>query len=520
MQLLQDGRLKRYLENMEYKNFKERDLMKELVTFLNSPNDARVMMLYGLRRTGKLTMMLQAIDNHIGIDNVLYIRCKPYDKIEDISEVIFSSEKKYIFLDEVTRVPDFISLSSAISDEAAFSGHKIVMAGTDSLGFMYAKRDELFDRTHEIHTTYISFAEYNRLTGKNLFEYMKYGGTLSPENYFYNDDNLNEYTNRAIVQNIMHTLKYWKDGDNDCFLYPAVKEEDILSLINYYLRENSKLFIAERLKKFKASEYLSSAQMFESKMRRIKKHPEIYGNEYIPNPEPLYNEELANELQKNLMIEDDYPFEIDNTLLSRIRDMLLKLDVLTYVKETKQYYFTQPGMRYCHIRTAIDTLCDNKDIREKYSQKDIDIVSDKIMQDTEGRLIEEIIFLNLKKHYADNDNIEVSSFSNINGEYDITVSDRESKKSCVFEVKRSADMAAEQKRYLTSKVMADSYEDDTGYKIVGRAVIYSGDTGVDEEGFTYLNSSTFLVDTDEILEKTFPALGDMIKKEETFGKSI
>ena len=89
MQLLQDSRLKRYLENMEYKNFKERDLMKELVTFLNSPNDARVMMLYGLRRTGKSTMMLQAIDNHIGIDNVLYIRCKPYDKIEDISEVIF-----------------------------------------------------------------------------------------------------------------------------------------------------------------------------------------------------------------------------------------------------------------------------------------------------------------------------------------------------------------------------------------------------------------------------------------------
>lgn len=42
---------------------------------------------------------------------------------------------------------------------------KIVVSGTDSLGFQMANRDELYDRNIMIHTSFIPFREYENLLG-------------------------------------------------------------------------------------------------------------------------------------------------------------------------------------------------------------------------------------------------------------------------------------------------------------------------------------------------------------------
>jgi len=39
-------------------------------------------------------------------------------------------------------------------------GMKLVLSGTDSLGFAMANRDELYDRSVMIHTSFIPFREY------------------------------------------------------------------------------------------------------------------------------------------------------------------------------------------------------------------------------------------------------------------------------------------------------------------------------------------------------------------------
>ena len=497
--------LKSFLQDKSFHSYQERDAMHVLDDYLNSPNDNKVMILNGLRRTGKTTMMYQAICSHVDINDSMLIRCSAKDDVDDIADRILAADEKYVFLDEVTKVPNFIDFASSLSDEAAFSGHKIVMAGTDSLGFAFAKNDELFDRAHEIHTTYIPYSEFYRLTGKNLFEYMKYGGTLSDEDYFYNEDNLEEYTNSAIASNILHTLRYWKNGEFKNDLYPAVTRADIYSLVNYYLRDESKRFLAESLEEFKASEFHSPAQMYESKIRKAKRHPELVDSEeHIPDPSPLRDEQLSREWQEMLQIKDDYPFEVDDKLITKLREYLTKLDVLTYVKDTDQYYFTQPGMRYCHVDAAIDTLCENSRIKKEYSQDDIDVVSTKIREDIEGRLIEDIALLDIRNSYKSNDKVTVYKYRYGNSEYDLALLNRQTEEAVVFEVKRSAERVPFQKKHLQNIELREEFERVTGCKIIGSAVLYSGNTCKDEDGFLYINSSEVLQDVSFAMKKHFP----------------
>lgn len=508
-----NGDLVNFLKDKQFRSYKERDSMPRLISYLNGKNDNRVMVLNGLRRTGKTTMMMQAIAGYIPIDDAMYIRCENRDKIDDIADEILESQKKYVFLDEVTKVPDFIDLASSLSDDAAFAGHKIVMSGTDSLGFSFAKNGELFDRMHEIRTTFIPFSEYARLTGKDLFQYMKYGGTLSDEDYFYNEDNLAEYTNSAIAHNILHTYEYWDEGKHKIDLHPAVTVDDVFSLVNYYIRDENKRFLASSLKEFKASEFHVPAKNYKQRMAKKRRFPEQYKDEYVPNPEPLFDETLALELQEALQIKSKYPFEITENLLTTIRENLIKLDVLAYIKYGDEYlyYFTQPGMRYCHIDAAITTLTDNDKIRREYSEKDISIISEAIRENIEGCLIEDIVLLDLRNRFKVNPDFYVRKYKNHNDEYDVVIINKGSKKSVALEVKRSREMVEGQKRHLKNSDLQNDFERVSGTELVGKAVLYSGETKRDYDGIYYINSSDFLKNVDDNLNVLCPGF---IKSEE------
>lgn len=68
---------------------------------------------------------------------------------------------------------------------------KIVLSGTDSLGFWLAKNQELYDRAYSIHTTFIPFREYSRLLKKDdIDEYIRYGGTLRAGETDFDDEEL------------------------------------------------------------------------------------------------------------------------------------------------------------------------------------------------------------------------------------------------------------------------------------------------------------------------------------------
>ena len=130
---------------------------------------------------------------------------KKTDTVSDIKEAIATyPECEYIFIDEITKTEDFISAGSFLSDSLVAMGKKVVITGTDSLGLVFAGKDELHGRMDFLHTTFIPYKEFNRILKLDLLTYIKYGGTLTPENTFYNHDSLNEYSSSAIVNNIVN----------------------------------------------------------------------------------------------------------------------------------------------------------------------------------------------------------------------------------------------------------------------------------------------------------------------------
>lgn len=143
--------LQEFVSNIS--SLEKRDCFSRVTSFLESSLTNRVCILYGLRRTGKTTMLKQAILNS-PIDKCAYIKAESSDTIDCFNhdlKLLYNQGVKYVFIDEVTAMEDFIGTASLFSDIYASLGLKIVLSGTDSLGFWLAADEELYDRTVMIH---------------------------------------------------------------------------------------------------------------------------------------------------------------------------------------------------------------------------------------------------------------------------------------------------------------------------------------------------------------------------------
>ena len=179
------------------RDWEKRDCFEQLQKYINGSGYDRVCLLYGLRRTGKTTMLRQALlemsDEQIG--KAVYIKARSMDTMAAMNRDLKKLQElgyKYIFIDEVTLIPDFIDSAALFSDIYAAMGMKIVLSGTDSLGFWFTLRQELYDRAVTIHTTFIPFREYSRVLGiDSIDEYIRYGGTLRAGELAFDDADVN-----------------------------------------------------------------------------------------------------------------------------------------------------------------------------------------------------------------------------------------------------------------------------------------------------------------------------------------
>ena len=173
--------LKSFIKGVE--KFKKRDVFNNLKEYIYNESIEKVLILYGLRRTGKTTLIRQMIlDLKDELDKVAFIQIRLGKTLNDINQdlkYLESKGYKYIFIDEVTLMEDFIEGAALFSDIYATSGMKIVLTGTDSLGFIFTEKEELFDRAIFLHTTFISYHEFERVLGiKGIDEYIKYAGDI------------------------------------------------------------------------------------------------------------------------------------------------------------------------------------------------------------------------------------------------------------------------------------------------------------------------------------------------------
>ena len=114
--------------------------------------------------------------------------------------------KTVIFINEITKVSDFINNSSVLADCFAKAGVRIIISGMDSLSIAFAEDYELYDRVRKVNTTYISFAEYHTLFPlENIYDYIRYGGLFyknEAEKSTIEYENILSYLHDAVTINI------------------------------------------------------------------------------------------------------------------------------------------------------------------------------------------------------------------------------------------------------------------------------------------------------------------------------
>ena len=203
------------------RDWEKRDCYQQLDAYLHTRQNDRVCLLFGLRRTGKTTMLRQAVLDMAPEDmaKTAYIKATVLDTMAALNrdmKRLRAAGFRYVLLDEVTLIPEFIDSAALFSDIYAAQGMKIVLSGTDSLGFWFALHQELYDRAKAIHTTFIPYREHSRLLGiDSIDDYIRYGGTLragelnfddaevnAEDASFRDDESTRRYIDTAICKNI------------------------------------------------------------------------------------------------------------------------------------------------------------------------------------------------------------------------------------------------------------------------------------------------------------------------------
>ena len=119
------------------RRYKKRECIRVLRDYIFGPAQDRVLIIYGLRRTGKTTMIRQILTelSPEEFKKAAFIQVTTGDSLADVDTDLRLLERngfRYVFIDEVTLLEDFIEGAALFSDIYASSGMKIVLSGTDS----------------------------------------------------------------------------------------------------------------------------------------------------------------------------------------------------------------------------------------------------------------------------------------------------------------------------------------------------------------------------------------------------
>ena len=265
------------------KEYKHRECYAQLRTFVFGEQQDKVFILYGLRRTGKTTMIRQILlemDDAM-LDQSVFIQITAKNTLADVNKDLRTLEQRgcrYVFLDEVTLMEDFIDGAAMLSDVFAASGMKIVLSGTDSLGFLFTEDEQLYDRCIMLHTTFVPYRDFERVLGiHGIDEYMRYGGTMSMGGVHYNEDSTfaskksaDMYVDSAIARNIQHSLRCYQQAGHFRGLQELYETNELTSAINRVVEDQTHRFTQEVLTRdFKSNDLSLSAR----NLRRDRESP-------------------------------------------------------------------------------------------------------------------------------------------------------------------------------------------------------------------------------------------------------
>lgn len=480
-------------------SFRKRECFAQLRNYLYSQSADKVFILYGLRRTGKTTMIRQAIaemDDEM-FSRTAFIQVTAANNLAQLNQDLRQLEKhgfRYVFLDEVTLMEDFIEGAALFSDVFAASGMKIVLSGTDSLGFLFTEDQQLYDRCILLHTTLIPYREFDRVLGiRGIDEYIRYGGTMSVGGIQYNTPTFatkkstDEYVDSAIARNIQHSLRYYQYGGHFRNLYELYEKNELTSVINRIIEDINHAFTLDVLtRRFRSHDLRVSA----ANLRRDRSVPsdildQVDTDAITEQLRQLL--EIRNKEEQTVTITEAHRREIKEYL--DLLDLTVDIPIVhmtDFNARDSRTIITQPGMRYAQAEALISQLILDDAFRS-YDLQERNRATERILTEVKGRMMEDIVLLETQTARKDT---QVFHLQFAVGEFDMVVFYPQTASCEVYEIKHSAEIAPEQTRHLRDEKKCAEATSRFG-TITGKYVIYRGETK-DIDGIHYVNVEEYL----------------------------
>lgn len=484
------------------RSYKKRECFQEIQNYVYGNSTDRVFILYGLRRTGKTTLIRQVISEMPDdmLQHTAFIQITPQIDLVRINLDIRQLKKqgyRYVFIDEVTLMDDFIEGAALFSDIFASSGMKVVLSGTDSLGFVFSEDHELYDRCFMTHTTFVPYREFERVLGiQGIDEYIRYGGTMSQGGIDYNQtgmtfatkESTSEYVDSAIARNIQHSLKNYQNGEHFRHLAELYEANELTSAINRIVEDiNHRFTLSVLTKNFKSNDLSLSR----NNLLRDRENPNtilqlIDTDEVTEQLRQLL--EIKNKPEQTVEISDVHRTEIKEYL--DMLDITVDIDVIYLPDLNKKDWrtvVTQPGLRYAQAESLIKSLMQD-DVFRTFSLVERNAVTTRILGDIQGRMMEDIVLLETKLAFPQKD-VFVLQFAI--GEFDMVVFDPITSSCEIFEIKHSMEVVSQQYRHLVDEKKCADTEHRFG-PITGKYVLYRGANYKSENGICYQNVEEYL----------------------------
>ncbi len=417
---------------------RKRDCYRELSGYLSGDGGERVCIVCGLRRTGKTTMIRQAILDMEPEEakRAAYIKTTAADNMEVMNRDLRRLNQRgyrYVFIDEITLMDDFIDSAAILSDIYGAQGMRIVLTGTDSLAFALTMRQELFDRAVTVRTTFIPFREYSRLLGADsIDEYIRYGGTLraskpsgaesgeagimarvdgsnAKETFalFKDWDSTKDYIESAVCRNIQRSLAGSKDKSQFASLRALLDTGELIGAVNQIMEDMNLNFLL-----------------------------------LVAADNPAFHEfRLAVWNMRNEKTRKEQADGLTKAHLAQIKEALVALDLVVEcpaettrpgTEPIEKVIFTQPGMRYCQVQTLVQELV-NGDRFAPLSQVEKRELAERILMEVRGRMLEEMVLMETEK--ALSGRYQVFKMQLATGEFDMVVYDTEENNCTLCEVR-------------------------------------------------------------------------------------
>lgn len=495
--VLTGSMLRKFTEQVH--SYERRECYQILEDYICSSYENKVFILYGLRRTGKTTLMRQVMDSMSDEDiaNSVFIQLTSKNTMAEVNQDLHLLEDegyKYIFLDEVTLLSDFIESAALFSDIFVACGMKILLTGTDSLGFIFTEDEQLYDRCIMLHTTFIPYREFESVLNiSGIDNYIQYGGTMSISTTHYNDTSVfstkkktDEYVDTAIAHNIQHSLRYYQDEGHFRNLQTLYENNELTNIINRVVEDINHRFTLDVL----TSDFSSHDLAFSARnLRKDRNSPNDILDHIDIDSVTLH---LRNLLEiKN---KDELNITVDEASTEEIREYLYLLDIIDNIdirsasghNKNSRTIITQPGLRYSQADALISSLMQD-DTFSSLSLLERSSVKERIRSEIKGRMMEDIILLETKTAHPEK---EVFVLQFPVGEFDMVVFDPDELNCQIYEIKHSTLAIPQQYRHLLDPDKCAKTQHRYG-PITRKAVIYRGESKL-FNNVEYINVEDYL----------------------------